>query len=173
MKFDWHYLLAALGGQSRHTKKATEQSRPVKSSCYTCTAMRRLFIIFMLVLLPFQFVWGSAAQYCTHESSSQANAHFGHHSHSHEGGDEAAKSSGVSASLGTFDGDCASCHLGTATSLLGDAFMVHSPEHGRNLSDHVTRYQSHIPIGLERPDRSEPTTAARFGSGVAFCLLQL
>lgn len=135
--------------------------------------MRRLFILFMLVLLPFQFVWGSAAQYCTHESSSQASAHFGHHSHAHEGGDEAAKTSGVGVSLGTFDGDCASCHLGTATSLLGETLVVHSPEHGRSLSDHVTLYQSHIPIGLERPDRSELTTAARFGGGVEFCPLQL
>jgi mono/diheme cytochrome c family protein len=84
-----------------------------------------------------------------------------------------AKASGVGASLGTFDGDCASCHLGTASSLLGEALIVHAPEHGRNLSDHDTLYQSHIPIGLERPDRSEPTTAARFGGGVEFCLLQL
>lgn len=153
--------------------KGTPRSGPIKPGCYTCAAMRRLFILFMLVLLPFQFVWGSAAQYCTHESSSQASAHFGHHSHAHEGGDEAAKASGVGASLGTFDGDCASCHLGTASSLLGEALIVHAPEHGRNLSDHDTLYQSHIPIGLERPDRSEPTTAARFGGGVEFCLLQL
>ena len=134
--------------------------------------MRRLFILFMLVLLPFQFVWGSAAQYCTHESSPQASAHFGHHSHAHEGGDEAAKTSGVGTNLGTFDGDCASCHLGTAAGLLGEVPIVPPLSHALSLSDHVTLYQSYIPLGLERPDRSELNTAARFGGGVEFCPLQ-
>ena len=153
--------------------KGTQRSGPIKPACYTCATMRRLFIVFMLVLLPFQFVWGSAAQYCTHESSSQSSAHFGHHSHTHRGSDEASKASGAGVSQGTFDYDCASCHLGTSPLLLGEALIVHALELGRHMSDPVTLYQSHIPIGLERPDRSEPTTAARFGGGVEFCPLQL
>ena len=158
---------------SHHVMKHTDRLWSIKLGCYTRAGMRRLFILFILVLLPIQFVWGSAAQYCTHESSSQTSAHFGHHSHAHEGSDEATKTSGFAASLGTVDGDCASCHLGTASGLLGEVPTMPPLSHVRSLSDHVTLYQSHIPLGLERPDRSELNTAARFGGGVEFCPLQL
>jgi hypothetical protein len=42
--------------------------------------MRRLFAIFLLVLLPLQFSWAAVAAYCGHESGTAA-PHVGHHEH--------------------------------------------------------------------------------------------
>lgn len=43
--------------------------------------MRRSFLIFLLLLLPYQLAWSAAAIYCANEST-DAPAHFGHHAHS-------------------------------------------------------------------------------------------
>jgi hypothetical protein len=42
--------------------------------------MRRWIAIFLIVLLPLQFSWAVAADYCLDEQGSGA-AHFGHHAH--------------------------------------------------------------------------------------------
>lgn len=81
----------------------------------------------MLVLLPFQFVWGAAAGYCQHEEGATA-VHFGHHAHKHQG--KVVKLSGQSSTdrasvADSDDYDCGYCHLaclgpiasGTATPL--------------------------------------------------------
>ncbi len=68
--------------------------------------MRKALIIFLLVLLPFQFVWGAAAGYCQHEQG-QAVHHFGHHFHKHSSGDKAKQLIGD-------DADCVACHVASA-----------------------------------------------------------
>jgi hypothetical protein len=40
--------------------------------------MRRYLIIFLLLLLPFQFSWAAVASYCQHETESSTQ-HIGHH----------------------------------------------------------------------------------------------
>jgi hypothetical protein len=70
--------------------------------------MRRLFFIFLLVIVPFQLSWGAAAVYCKHESNPVA-AHFGHHRHKHAASSEESKSS--PAKLQFADTDCAVCQL--------------------------------------------------------------
>ena len=72
--------------------------------------MRRVLLMFLLVLLPFQYVWAAAAPYCQHEQA--AAQHVGHHEHKHQrsaksSAGEPAKASGqLSASL---DDDCGYC----------------------------------------------------------------
>jgi hypothetical protein len=89
------------------------------------TAMRRLLLVFLLVLMPLQTVWSAAAAYCAHEQAPAA-AHFGHHVHkhagAHQGGDAHADVGHASAddaqggaagsifNLGSADLDCHSCH---------------------------------------------------------------
>lgn len=71
--------------------------------------MRRYLIIFFIVFLPFQFAWGAAASYCTHENSDKVS-HFGHHAHVHKvtGG----KASSAASLAGGSDPDCGYCHSG-------------------------------------------------------------
>lgn len=45
-------------------------------------AMRRLFIVFMLCLLPVQVSWAAVADYCAHEPAGDAQ-HFAHHDDEH------------------------------------------------------------------------------------------
>ena len=87
--------------------------------------MRRLLLVFLLVLMPLQTVWSAAAAYCAHEQAPAA-AHFGHHVHEHAGayqdGDAHADVGHASAddaqggaagsifNLGSADLDCHTCH---------------------------------------------------------------
>jgi hypothetical protein len=45
--------------------------------------MQRSILFTMLLMLPYQFTWAAVSVYCDHHGSSQANIHFGHHSHAH------------------------------------------------------------------------------------------
>jgi hypothetical protein len=71
--------------------------------------MRRILIILMLLVVPFQLSWGMAAAYCEHESSSSVS-HFGHHSHKHTEASNDQKPATAKAKL-SFDGDCEICQL--------------------------------------------------------------
>ena len=46
--------------------------------------MRRLFIVFLMFLLPLQSVWSAAATICSHEKTQSGERHFGHHEAHHE-----------------------------------------------------------------------------------------
>lgn len=71
--------------------------------------MRRLLLILLTIVLPFQFAWAGAAAYCQHEAEAPyagSVRHFGHHEHHH------------SADVKTADGqkalddiDCGICHI--------------------------------------------------------------
>lgn len=85
--------------------------------------MRRICVIVLLALLPFQFSWSAVASYCDHETQVGAG-HFGHHVHQHDADtgldtDAASTSDGTSdtsivtkadKSLGATDLDCGHCH---------------------------------------------------------------
>lgn len=125
--------------------------------------MRRWLILFLLAVMPMQLSWAALASYCQHETVPARAAHFGHHEHDHQGpasrlqGDDLAKFQGDlpddSASPLTPDDDCSFCHLGCAQALVastaGASVQLPSPMVARlsPLRD------SHIPPGLERPDR--------------------
>lgn len=85
--------------------------------------MRRICVIVLLALLPFQFSWSAVASYCDHETQVGAG-HFGHHVHQHHAdtgldidpastSDEVDDTSVVAKtdkSLGATDLDCGHCH---------------------------------------------------------------
>jgi hypothetical protein len=69
--------------------------------------MRRFILIFLMVLLPFQWSWAAAASVCAHE---KGDSHFGHHEHKHGASDEQAAEPAPS-----YHPDCQVCHgIGTA-----------------------------------------------------------
>lgn len=133
--------------------------------------MRRWVFAFLLLVLPFQMVWGMAAPYCAHEATTEAGAqgskHFGHHEHEHQ--DRGEISPGFDeGGTGAYHADCESCHLGcSATSPIPDLSFSSLPR-GALVAGLTFAFTSYIPSGPERPDRSEPTAAVRFGGGVVF-----
>lgn len=137
--------------------------------------MRRWSIIaFMLLLLPFQMVWAAAAPVCAHETQAAAKKHFGHHEHQHQGSTSATTDNDVtpdsSSGSGSYHADCETCHLGTSVAVTSATAVSPPLPLGAIRGDHGSTYRSHIPSGLERPDRLELTAAARFGGGVEFSL---
>lgn len=51
--------------------------------------VKKLFVIFLLLVMPLQASWAVVASYCQHEQDVTAQ-HFGHHEHAHEHHDEAS-----------------------------------------------------------------------------------
>ncbi|EER60247.1 conserved hypothetical protein [Acidovorax delafieldii 2AN] len=117
--------------------------------------MRRFLILFLLALLPFQFVWGAAASYCQHEQA-QGVRHFGHHVHKHEGKLLKAASDNSTADrkniAGDDDPDCASCHLSCVPPLV-QAVVVVGVDVGELLRalPGIAR-TPYIPSPIERPN---------------------
>ena len=114
----------------------------------------RALIIFMLMLLPFQFVWGAAAGYCAHEQGA-AVKHFGHHVHKHPG--KLLKASDQSspdkkAFAGDDDSDCASCHLGCVNPVMQNSIEFALPAGKPLLAAPRSRHSLHIPYAIERPN---------------------
>jgi hypothetical protein len=67
--------------------------------------VRRLFVVFLLFLLPMQTLWASVNSYCQHEET-VGTEHVGHHSHEHSASElDDANELGASA-----DTDCDYCH---------------------------------------------------------------
>lgn len=111
--------------------------------------MKKLLLIFLLVILPFQFSWAAAAAYCQHEEG-QTVQHFGHHSHQHQA--KADKTEGQSGSLQT-DTDCGYCHLSCQASVPAAPPDI-PPAVGPTYTQlPPLSYSSHIPDGPRRPDR--------------------
>ena len=84
--------------------------------CYTLAAMRRWFLIFLVVFLPMQLSWAAVASYCGHETEATAQ-HVGHHEHQHQADAQPTDSDSTKAS-GAFDTDCGACHAGCCTAIL-------------------------------------------------------
>jgi hypothetical protein len=112
--------------------------------------VKKLFVILLLVILPFQLAWAGAGVYCQHETGKAAQ-HFGHHEHQHTGlGDQGQSDSGK-LNLGA-DNDCSShlngfnCFVNSQEAMAFALAMVFDDSR----SPH---YASHIPDGPERPDR--------------------
>ena len=77
--------------------------------------MKRLFVLLVAMLLPFQLAWGVAATYCQHETTPQEARHFGHHTHVHtEAKPDAGKVAGTKLAA---DLDCGFCHASPAAAL--------------------------------------------------------
>lgn len=76
--------------------------------------MRRLLLIFLMVLMPLQSAWSAAASVCAHETGSDVS-HFGHHPHKHEGAKANTDTEKADGSALGCHSDCGVCHgVGTA-----------------------------------------------------------
>nr|WP_316643070.1 cation efflux protein, CzcI family [uncultured Roseateles sp.] len=117
--------------------------------------MRRCVLVLMLLVLPFQFSWAAAAAYCRHEGG-VAVQHFGHHQHEHGSqgkADDGAKSLKNKAST-IVDDDCSICHLSTVPSPVSEHVTFEVPLVETAGFVYSLRYDSYVPLGLERPDRN-------------------
>lgn len=115
--------------------------------------MRRILVILMLVLLPFQFVWGAATSYCQHEQGAGVG-HFGHHVHKHQGKvlkvGEPTPDTKTITSYG--DLDCASCHLTSVSPVVMHTAVRFSSELSAAPSAALSSQQPlYIPHSIERP----------------------
>jgi len=84
--------------------------------------MRRFLFLLMIVLLPLQSVWASAAAYCQHEAGAAKVTHFGHHEHEHRASAEKRTDGSLIP-----DQDCMICHLIACPSVLPIAPVVAAP----------------------------------------------
>ncbi|WP_428418617.1 hypothetical protein [Methylibium sp.] len=130
--------------------------------------MRRWLFAFLLLVVPFQLVWGSAATYCAHEAGVSAKKHLGHHEHKHQGGSEvvAATDDADGDASGAFHLDCGSCHLSCPAFLPAGTLAVAALPNSSAIGPTEPRYDSHVPSGPHRPDRVRRAPAARFGGDV-------
>lgn len=72
--------------------------------------MRRILLIFLVVMMPLQLGWAAVSSYCQHESGAAAK-HFGHHEHQHQQASKASDTDqGKGKAFGTVDADCHFCH---------------------------------------------------------------
>lgn len=117
--------------------------------------MRRCVLILMLVVLPFQFSWAAAAAYCRHEGG-VATQHFGHHQHEHNA---QGKADDGGKSLKNWDNtvvddDCSVCHLSAVPTPVSEHVTAEVPLVEATGFVYNLRYDSNVPLGLERPDRN-------------------
>jgi hypothetical protein len=117
-------------------------------SCYDFI-VKKLLLILLLAIVPFQFAWAAAGVYCQHENGAAAQ-HFGHHAHQHQGKSDSADGKTKS---GKIHLDCSSCH-GTGGAI-SPAEAVAEPAPGSQAYSELRpiSYTSHIPDGPRRPDR--------------------
>lgn len=73
---------------------------------YNTLMLKRVVLVFLLLVIPFQMAWATAGSYCQHEQGAAA-LHFGHHTHRHQ---DSGKVPGKVP--GSVDNDCAYCQLG-------------------------------------------------------------
>ena len=113
----------------------------------TIRRMRRLIIIFMLVMLPLQVSWAAIAAYCNHETGAAAQ-HLGHHEHQHHAQDSQPEKEAPSSQ---FDGDCGFCQFS------GIGWMSISPSPALSHAAPeatVNRFDANL-LSSFRPDRPE------------------
>ncbi|MGM9488085.1 hypothetical protein ACS5PM_12095 [Ideonella sp. YS5] len=124
-------------------------------------------LVFLLLVLPTQFVWAAAAPYCAHESSPTAKKHYGHHEHHHQADQQANAGDGPDQTLGG-DPDCGTCHLGVSVPVPMVAVLAAMTPSSPVLGPPSAGFRSYVPAGPERPDRTRDAAAARFDGGVVF-----
>lgn len=118
-------------------------------SCYSLDHMRKWLAILLLVFVPLQLSWAAAASYCQHETGTSAK-HFGHHDHQHKTADGKDASSNSVKTIGG-DPDCASCHAGCLSALLGAVAIASLADSSLDTAEYGARLTSPPFERLERP----------------------
>ncbi len=123
----------------------------------TLCAMRRALLIFMMVLLPFQWVWAAAASTYTHESE-VSTPQFSKHAHEHVHEHVVEQVNGAAdADQGSFAADhphCGGSHVWADMSCDDATLQPISGWARERIGTTTPAYNSHVPSGPERPDRS-------------------
>ncbi|MGQ3051933.1 MAG: cation efflux protein, CzcI family [Roseateles sp.] len=114
--------------------------------------MRKAVLIFLLAVLPFQFVWGAAAGYCRHEQGSEVS-HFGHHLHKHQSkASETSDSSADNAKLfGGEDADCIACHMSCASVVSDARLNLRATEVEHLVATTASAYARMLVPSIDRP----------------------
>jgi hypothetical protein len=131
---------------------APRDGRPATPADYVIVlAVKKLLVIFLLMVLPLQYSWAAAAVYCQHEKGE--SAHFGHHNHEHltQADEPDAEPDAPNKSQKT-DGDCEYCHLFFHASLLPAMPEVATLDGPAPPPPLRLTYSSHIPDGPNLPD---------------------
>ncbi len=68
--------------------------------------MRSCLAFLLVILLSLNATFAAAASYCQHQQESPQAAHFGHHTHQHDGSADKSSDTGTQ-----IDPDCGFCHL--------------------------------------------------------------
>jgi hypothetical protein len=112
--------------------------------------MKRLLLILLLIALPFQMSWASAARYCQHEQD-RSTQHFGHHEHHHVADKEATKEQSSAKSLAV-DTDCGTCQLNVTaiTTIQANNLSVYPPQIASTFAT-INFIISLRPVRPERP----------------------
>lgn len=117
-------------------------------------AVRKVLFLFLLICLPFQFVWAAAAPYCEHEQGNTVS-HVGHHQHLHAAetatSDDGDLQTPAKAST-TADADCGYCHLSCQPSFVTTPLPGLAAPEGRADLFLLSSFSSRIPDRLLRPD---------------------
>ena len=113
--------------------------------------MRRLVMIFLLVLMPMQFTWAALSVYCPHETGAperQVDEH--NHQHHHEAGADQEDRNDPHAT-GNVDADPGACHAGQGAVIFGSGYL---PAVSVS-SETYSAYQSRVPFPphLSLPER--------------------
>ena len=135
--------------------------------------MRKLFLILMMCLLPYQFAWSMAAGYDTH-GVKDAGVHFGHHAHQVDtveidltpldlAQSDLAKISDT-LNTGQNDSDTSTSknhvHYGlfhmSCGELLYQALLVFEPICSHFSSQYLFSYHAPVSNALDRPNWSAP-----------------
>jgi hypothetical protein len=120
--------------------------------------MRRLVMIFLLVLVPLQLSWAALSAYCPHETASlarQAGEH--HHKHAHLT-DAGQQDHSDPHATGSVDADSGVCHAGHGTAIFGAGRLPAVSV----LSETYSAYQIQVPSppSLPLPERPNWTAFA-------------
>jgi hypothetical protein len=118
--------------------------------------MRKIFLTFMLFLLPLQYTWAMVANYDTHNAQ-DSQAHFGHHEH------QSSKNLPYSTDLTDGNEDDINTqtakvhdHFGfihlSCLELLGHDLPSFTPETNQYLNLYTFNYHSPPANALERPN---------------------
>lgn len=117
--------------------------------------MHRWLFVFLLIVVPLQLTWAAAGGYCEHEQGA-ASGHFGHHAHSHDASmwPAAGAEPEDNAPPGSHHADCGYCHLSASKAVAPSEATIH-PAAGIAAAFALAEvFDSYVPAGLERPDRS-------------------
>jgi hypothetical protein len=118
--------------------------------------VRRLLIIFLMLLLPAQWTWAAVASACQHETGVAAQ-HVGHHEHEHQqaGPDaEQDRSAESNDQAPTFDADCHTCHGACISILMPVDGMTSNVEASHVLSHYVASFADRFVEHPLRPPRA-------------------